>query len=75
MMNLIKNIRKKVNGIIRSFTITGVLLIFLGILILKNDYIFTVLVALFMFIVAYTFLSGAYKLWSMKKDFDKYLNK
>lgn len=74
-MNLIKNVKKKVDGIIWSLVFTGVLLAVLGVLIVVNDLIFRLLIALFIFIVAYTFLFGAYRLWSIKKEFDKFLNK
>jgi len=75
MMNLIKSVKKKVRGIIFSLSFTGILLLVLGILIIVNDLIFRILIALFIFIVAYTFLFGAYRLWSIKKEFDKFFNK
>ena len=74
-MNLIKSVKKKVNGIIFSLASTGILLFVLGILVIVNDLIFRILIALFIFIVAYTFVFGAYRLWSIKKEFDGFLNK
>ena len=74
-MNLIKNVKKKINSVILSLIFTGVLLAILGVLIVANDLIFRILIALFVFIVAYSFLFGAYRLWSIRKEFDKYFNK
>ncbi len=75
MLNLIKNVKRKVNSLVSSLVFTGVLLVLLGILILVNDLIFRILVAIFIFIVAYSFLFGAYRLWSIKKDIDKFFDK
>jgi len=75
MINLIKEIKKKTNGVVISLFSTGILLIILGILIIVNDLIFRLLVALFIFIVSYTFLYGAYKLWTIKKEIEKYFDK
>lgn len=75
MLNLINEIKKKTNGIIISLLSTGILLIILGILIIINDLIFRLLVALFIFIVSYSFLYGAYKLWTIKKEIENYFNK
>lgn len=75
MINLIKTIKKKINGLIISLTFTGFLLIILGVLIIVNDLIFRLLVALFIFIVSYSFLFGAYKIWSIKKEIEKHFDK
>ncbi len=75
MLNLIKGVKKKVNSIVYSLVFTGVLLIILGVLIIINDLIFRILIALFIFIVAYTFLFGAHRLWSIKREFDKFFDK
>ena len=75
MINLVRNVKKKVSGMVWSLIFTGTMLLILGVLILVNDLIFRILIALFIFIVAYTFLFGAYRLWTIKKDFDKFFNK
>jgi hypothetical protein len=73
MVNLIKGIGKKINGLIWSLVSTGIILLFLGILIVWTDFILRLVIGLFVLLVAWIFLYGGYKLWALKKDIEKYL--
>lgn len=74
-MNLVKNITKKINGTVFSLASTGVLLLILGILVMVNALVFRILLALFIFLVAYVFLYGAFRLWGIKKEIDHFFKK
>ena len=74
MMNLIKTIDKKINSMIVALAINGVLLIILGLLIVWTDFVLRLTVGIFVLLVAYSFLYGAYKVWSIKDELKKYLN-
>jgi len=75
MINFIKRVKGKINSLIWSLASTGAILTILGVLIMKNDLIFRILIASFIFVIAYSFFFGAYKLWSIKKEFEKYFEK
>ncbi len=72
MVNLFKKINKKINGVIWSFISTGIILIMLAILIAWTDFILRLIIALFVLLVAYTFIFAGYKLWKVKNDIEKY---
>ncbi len=72
MVNLFKEINKKINGIIWSFITTGIILIMLAILIAWTDFILRLIVALFVLLVAYTFIYAGYKLWAVKSEIEKH---
>jgi len=74
MMNLIKTIDKKINSMIVALAINGVLLIILGLLIVWTDFVLRLTVGIFVLLVDYSFLYGAYKVWSIKDELKKYLN-
>jgi hypothetical protein len=74
MINLIKKIEKKVNGLNWSLVINGVILMLLAILIVKTDFVLRLVVGLFVLVIAYTFIYGGYKLWSLKKEIKKHFN-
>ena len=73
MVNFIKEIGKKINGLIWSLVSTGIILLFLGILIVWTDFILRLVIGLFVLLVAWIFLYGGYKLWTLKKEVEKYL--
>lgn len=74
MQKLFQNINKKINGIIWSFIGTGIILIMLAIMIAWTDFLLRLIVALFILLVAYTFIYAGYKLWATKSEIEKYLN-
>jgi type IV secretory pathway VirB3-like protein len=72
MVNLFKQINKKINGVAWSFVATGIILILLAILIAWTDFILRLIVALFVLLVAYTLIFAGYKLWSVKTEIEKH---
>ena len=73
MKNLLKTINKKINHIVWSFASTGVVLIILAILIAWTDFLLRLIVALFVLLMAYTFIYAAYKVWAVKKEIEKHI--
>jgi len=72
MMNLCKEINKKIDGIIWVFASSGIILLMLAILIVWTEFVLRLVVGLFVMIVAYAFLHAAYKAWSIKKEIEKH---
>lgn len=72
MVNLFKEINKKINGVIWSFFSTGVILIILAILIAWTEIILRLIVALFVLLVAYTFIFAGLKLRTVKGEIKKH---
>jgi hypothetical protein len=72
MVNLFKEINKKINGIIWVFASSGVLMLILAILIVWTEFVLRLVVGLFVIIVAYVLLHAAYKFWVFKKDIEKH---
>ncbi len=73
MLKLITSLEKKVNTVIFAFLANGVILFLLGTLVILTDFMVRVVVGILIFIISYTFLFGAYKLFSLKEDVKKYL--
>ncbi len=72
MQNLFKEINKKVNGLIWSLLSTGIILMFLAILIVWTDFILRLVIGMFILVLAYAFIYGAYKVWTLKREVDKH---
>ncbi|MFA4834086.1 MAG: hypothetical protein WC619_04565 [Patescibacteria group bacterium] len=72
MENPLKAIGKKINGFIWTLAINGVVLLLLGVLIVWTDFMLRLVVGVLAIMVAYVFFYSAYKVWSFKKDLDKY---
>lgn len=72
MQNLIKNIRRKINGVIISLVCTGLILVLLAILIVWTDFMLQLVIGLLVIVMAYAFFHLAYKLWWIKKEVEKY---
>jgi len=64
---------KKIKCFIWSLVASGIFMIFLAILIVWTDLILRLIIGLLALVVAYIFLFGAYKLWTIKKIIDKYI--
>ena len=75
MIQLFKTVNKKINGIIYSLLFTGIILLLLSFMIVWTDLILRLVVGSFVLIIAYIFLYGAYKVWDLKKDIEKFLSK
>ena len=72
MKNFITQIKKKTSGIIWTLISTGVILLLLGLLIVWTDFFLRLVMGLLVMVIAYAFFYGAYKLWSLKKDIEKF---
>jgi ABC-type bacteriocin/lantibiotic exporter with double-glycine peptidase domain len=72
MVNLFRQINKKINGVIWSLVSTGVILIFLAILIVWTDFMLRLVFGLLVLVIAWVFLYGGYKIWSLKKEIEKH---
>lgn len=73
MINLLKQINNKINGIIWSLLSTGLLLMVLSILIIWYPITLRVLVGVFVLAVACTFIYTGYKIWVIRRDIEKHL--
>lgn len=73
MKNLIKLIQKKVNSMIWSLVIAGVIMLMLAVLIVWSQLILQLAVGLFIVVIAYMLFFAAYKIWSLKKEIEKHL--
>jgi len=73
MENPLKVIEKKVNGFIWTLVINGVILLLLGILIVWTDFMLRLVMGVLVIVIAYVFFYSAYRVWSFKKDIEKYL--
>lgn len=73
MENPFNTIQKKVNGIIWTLIFNGIVLLLLGVLIVWTDFVLRLVMGLLVIVVAYVFFYGAYKIWALKKDVEKYL--
>jgi len=72
MKNLIKEVGRKVNCLIWSLFSTGIVLILLAILIVWTDFMIRIVFGLIVLVVAFMFIYGGYKAWSIKKELEKY---
>ena len=72
MKKLIEKIQKKINSVIWSFVISGVVLLMLAVLVVWSQFLLQLAVGLFIVVIAYMFFYAAYKLWSLKREVEKY---
>jgi type IV secretory pathway VirB3-like protein len=73
MQKLIQLIQKKVNGMILSLMIAGVIMLMLAVLIVWSQLILQLAVGMFIVVIAYMFFFAAYKIWALKKEIEKHL--
>lgn len=72
MKKLITLAKKKINGIIWTLVSTGVLLLFLGVLIVWTNFILRLLVGLLVIAMAYVAFYIAHRIWTLKKEIEKF---
>ncbi len=72
MLNFVKQTKKKINGFIFHLIFSGVVMLLLGVMIVWTDFLLRLVVGLFVIIIAYSFFYGAYKIWWLKKEIEKY---
>lgn len=73
MTKLIKLIQRRINGLIASLIISGIIMMMLAVLIVWNPLILQLAVGLFIVVFAYMLFFSAYKVWSLKKEIEKHL--
>lgn len=64
---------KKVKHLVWVLAFNGVFLLILGVLIVWTEFMLKLVMGLVTIMIAYVFLYGAYKVWSLKKIIDKYI--
>lgn len=72
MKNLIGIIRSKINKTVLTLVFTGVILLILSVLIIWSDFILRLIIGMVVILIAYVFFYLAYRIWSIKKEFEKY---
>ena len=63
---------KKIKHLVLTLLTTGIIMLLLAVLIVWTDFMARIVLGLAILLVAYVFLYGAYKIWHLKKNFDKY---
>jgi hypothetical protein len=66
-------IDKKINHFIWVLLGNGIFLLLLGLLIFWFNFMLRLVMSLVVLMIAFVFLYGAYKIWSLKKLIDKYI--
>jgi len=72
MGDLFSPIKKKVNNIIVNLSISGILLLVLGVLIVWTDFVLRLVVGIVVIIISYMFFYAAHRLYAIKQDIEKY---
>ena len=72
MINLFKQINQKVNSLIWSLASTGIILLLLAVLIVWTTFMLRLVVGMIVLVIAYMFLYGGYKVWTLKKEIEKH---
>ncbi len=72
MANIFKPLGRKINNMVFSLIVTGFILLILGVLIVWTDFTLRIVVGMITIAVAYVFFYGAWKIWSVKKDLEKF---
>lgn len=72
MQNLLKKIKRKIDGVIINLICTGAILVILAVLIVWTDFVLQLVIGLFVVVVAYVFFYLAYKIWWLKREVEKY---
>jgi hypothetical protein len=73
MKHILNLLEKRVNGVVITLIINGVILLLLGILIIWTDFMLRYVVGVMIFVVSYAFFFGAYRLWVIKDDVIKWI--
>lgn len=72
MEKIIKAIRHKVNQVIWSLAIVGLLLLLLSFLTVWTDFMAKLVLGMVILLLAYAFLSTAYRLWRINQDLSNF---
>ena len=71
MSDLLKPIKKKLSHAVSTLIVSGVVFLFLGILIVWTDIMLRLVMGMITIAMAYVFFYGAYRVESIKKSLDK----
>ena len=66
-------LEKKIKHLVWVLVLNGIFLLILGVLIVWTDFMLKLVMGLVVIMIAYVFLYGAYKAWSLKKMLEKYI--
>ncbi|MEI7498111.1 MAG: hypothetical protein WCK11_02410 [Candidatus Falkowbacteria bacterium] len=72
MLKIIKSVRQKLTSIIWSFAFTGVVLLFLGVLVLVNGFFAQIVMFSVIVLVAVNFLLLSGKFLEIRQELDKW---
>lgn len=72
MEGLFKKINRRINGAIWFLISTGIILLLLAILIVWTDFILRLVIGLLVLVIAYAFIYGGYKVWTVKHEIEKH---
>lgn len=76
MLNLLKSIDQKINGVIWTFVSTGIVLILATLLLVWTEwFVIKVLYGFITFIIAFAFLYCAYRIYVIKTEIRSHINK
>ncbi|MCU0679643.1 MAG: hypothetical protein MUC28_04340 [Planctomycetes bacterium] len=73
MVKLFPKIDKKFDHLAWTMASTGLILLLLSVLIVWTDFMLRLVIGLIVLVIAYMFLYGGYKIWSMKNEIKKHL--
>ena len=73
MNKIFKKIERKIDGLIWTYVVVGIILILLAILVVFNDFMLRITCGVFILVLAYTFIYFGYKIWDFKKEIKEYL--
>ena len=73
MENIFDFITKRMNGVIWTLVINGVILLILAVLIVWYNFMVRLTIGLVVLIFAYTCFYLAYRMWHIKREIGKYL--
>ncbi len=73
MNGISKTINKKINSTIWHLSTTGLVFLFLSVLVVWTEFMSRLLVGFFILMVAYIFFYLSFRLWEIKKELDKFL--
>ncbi|MEI6378066.1 MAG: hypothetical protein WCO55_00245 [Candidatus Falkowbacteria bacterium] len=69
MNEIIAKVDEKLSHLMWALAINGLVLLFLAVLVFVSDFMTRLLIALGVLVIAYSFIYGAYKVYSIRKIF------
>lgn len=72
MLKFLKKAKRKVNGLIFAFLFSGLIFVFLGFLAVWSSVISQLILGTAMVILAAVFFYAGFRVWSLKREVEKY---